>query len=631
MHCRRRLSVAVVAAVTAALSLPSFSSAGSYETAACRASASQTSNVGWSAFDTRPESLSVANGCAPGSAIYAGLTSRDIVLAPTDALAGDQAGWQFTAPSGTTIAAVAYDAYTHIKYDEDWTVGLRVTGGPLAGQYDDCHVPVGVEACTTGIAGGGSPRTRSSLGASKLEFGAWCEPINGNVGCSVGDTNMDAVLYAATVTLNDPTAPTASPPTGAAITSGAWTRGTTSIGVSGSDGQLGVRRLLLARDNGNVLVDTYDLTCTADPVPCPLGTQGHTFSVDTTSLPDGVQSLVGRSTDGADNVTDSTSVTLRVDNTAPGAPAAAGDSSWSQAFDGTVEVPIGTESDRAPIATVEIERCDPGVGAGACTLEGASAGAPGATQSLGVSGLDEGVTTLRARLVDAAGNVGAFSAPVALRRDRTAPTLTIAGSSDPVKEGDPLVPPPTTTTDGGGSGGATISHEVSANGGSFVPLTTQRARVGETYRFRARATDAAGNSSDWVLAQGERPTTPRPPVTTPPPTTSTTPTTTATGPGSTPAPTVPGAARITVLTARRLVDGRARIVLRGTTTGAARTVRVRLLVGRRTIIRTVRVTRSRWSLTLLTRTRGTRAAATVTVPGSSARAARRSIRISRAR
>ncbi len=500
--------------------LPPAAGAGTYDVAACRSSPGQTGAGGWTSANPRPVAIEVGNGCAPGAATHAGLFARDILYTVEDARANEFFGWRFTAPPGTTVAAIDYDAFTHIQYDEDWTVGLRVADGPGAGQYDDCHVPFGTEDCTTGSARRRCPaHPRAAWRATALAFGAWCEPLPGNSVCSAGNENMDAVLYAATVTLNDPTPPSASPPTATAITNAAWVRGTTPIGVAGSDGQLGVRRLLLARDGGNLLVDYHSLACTADPVPCPLGQQSHSFDVDTTTFPDGPQTIVGRATDGASNVTDSTGVTLRVDNTPPEAPAAASDAQWSQSTDGSLDVPVGAEQNRAPITTVRVSRCPPG--GGACTLSDVPAGTPGTTQTIPITSLPEGETTVRAALIDAAGNVGTQSTPVSLRRDRTPPDLSVEGTSAPIAEGDPIPAPPTTARDPL-SGVQAITHEIAINGGPFTALTTQRARAGETYRFRARAQDTAGNVSPWVLADGERATVaasaPGGPAPAPPPT-----------------------------------------------------------------------------------------------------------------
>lgn len=92
------------------------------------------------------------------------------------------------------------------------------------------------------------------------------------------------------------------------------------------------------------------------------------------------------------------------------------------------------------------------------------------------------------------------SAPVAVKVDCTAPIVSVASGATTREEGSVLtadiaVSDPT-------SGVASSSTEVSVDGGTWIAVANGLAvEAGRTYRFRARATDVAGNASAWAYSE----------------------------------------------------------------------------------------------------------------------------------
>jgi hypothetical protein len=155
---------------------------------------------------------------------------------------------------------------------------------------------------------------------------------------------------------------------------------------------------------------------------------------------------------------------------------------------------VATESDRAPIVAADVEQCGASAGCATTRLPG---GAFGATINHALTTLNEGETTVRVRHVDGAGNVGAWSGAATLRRDRTAPAVSFWPVPGEVAKGEAIAF--YASASDAGAGHASVESQYQVDGGAWVPYDgAVTAAAGRTYRFRARATDAAGNRSDWA-------------------------------------------------------------------------------------------------------------------------------------
>jgi hypothetical protein len=236
--------------------------------------------------------------------------------------------------------------------------------------------------------------------------------------------------------------------------------------------------------------------------PCE-GTRGVNGALTTTiTIPagdgrlDGTGELVATAQDTGGTSVVSSALSVKVDTTAPSPPGVSGDPAWSAAQAGVVASTVAAESDRAPIVAADVERCGASTG---CVTSRVAGGAFGATLDHALPALEEGATTLRVRHIDGAGNVGAWSGPVTLRRDRTAPAVTFWPVPGEVAKGNQLAFYASATD--AGAGQARVDSEYQVDGGAWLPYDGPlTAAAGRTYRFRARATDAAGNRSEWVMS-----------------------------------------------------------------------------------------------------------------------------------
>lgn len=298
------------------------------------------------------------------------------------------------------------------------------------------------------------------------------------------------------------------------------------------------------------------------------GTQA--LDVDTTTLEDGSRTVRLVVRDAAGNEEDS-DLAVKVDNAAPAAPAVVADGAWSAAADATWTWEVASETDRAPIVGIDVERCLLG---GSCEVEalpGAAFGAPITyTRALG-----EGETTVRVRHRDQAGNVGNWSVPRVARRDGSAPSVSLSVARTEVAPGETVEP--TVTSSDALSGVTVVEKQVRRSGGDWESLNGPvSGSDGATFVFRARATDAAGNLSAWVESPGVKVVAPA--LVTPFPT-----------PAPTAGPTPPAVIRKTVRLVRltaRLASGR--IVVTGRLAPTSATGKVQFRVGKKVLRARVR-------------------------------------------
>ena len=145
---------------------------------------------------------------------------------------------------------------------------------------------------------------------------------------------------------------------------------------------------------------------------------------DTTTLPEGTQSLAVRAQDPAGNIGDSPAVTARIDNTPPGRVdvGVEGGEAWRNRNDFAVAWVNPAEPDRAPIAAAGYTLCS--VSDGSC-IRGEHAGTDIAR--FGVAVPAPGEWTLSVWRRDAAGNENedTASVPVTLRYDPEPPTARL--------------------------------------------------------------------------------------------------------------------------------------------------------------------------------------------------------------
>lgn len=343
----------------AILFFPVTARAATYDVLACGAAPGNVA-PSWSVTNSTPTKLQSSNGCGAGGT-YGGLTARDVLGVPSAGNAASGVYWSFQAPTGTTLASVTYDRLLASRGDSGWLPQLRNAVGAA---LEDCSdAPVGSDTCTLGTRGGGSYVAIDAGGTSRLDFGLWCP-----TGCGQGFTlhGGEAALYRARVTVNDPTAPTASALSGP-VTSGGWVRGVLAVAFTGSDGQSGVKTLRLVVDGSPVagaVAQSCDYTQT---VPCPLGPVAFDGILDTTSLTDGEHVVRGQALDASEAVGQSAPVTVRVDNGVPVSPRLAAESVVATSARRTVLVTPAPADSGSPVVARRLRVCP--AGGGACVVE----------------------------------------------------------------------------------------------------------------------------------------------------------------------------------------------------------------------------------------------------------------------
>jgi hypothetical protein len=208
-------------------------------------------------------------------------------------------------------------------------------------------------------------------------------------------------LYAADVSLNDPSAPTLTGgPSGPLWRPDGYHRGTETASYGGSD-NTGISEAAWFIDGRQQTQDRgacdYSL-----PVPCPNMAPDTPHAVNMTAFRDGQHQLQAVVKDAAGNQGTAGPINFNVDNTSPGAPrglsaAPAGGGNFTVAWTNPGE-------QFAPIAKAHYQFCPVGPGAGACQVE-QTAGGDNISSIGGLRLPGPQTWSLTVWLEDAAGNV----------------------------------------------------------------------------------------------------------------------------------------------------------------------------------------------------------------------------------
>jgi len=356
-------------------------------------------------------------------------------------------------------------------------------------------------------AGWPRPRTYEVPGASSIVQRVICVGAKGTPFCSSRGRNYIRT-FKASATVVDVSRPLVRIRQDNPFTLGRWVRGLQTVNYAAAD-NVGVK---VARAVvGGVLRGEQKRLCNyAQRIPCPNGPGAVT--VNTTPLPEGSQPLAVLGLDSADNVGASSPVTVRIDNTAPGAVHVVleGGAGWrnQNGFDLLWSNP--SEGDRAPIVASHYRLCP--AGGGGCVNDSRS--------GTGIMGLDAvpvpapGEWQLRMWRQDAAGNQEPANAsvPVVLRFDPEPPQLGF--EETPATDPTLVAVQVTDKFSGLASGQIELSREGS---GTWQVLTTQQhgsrllARIDDArlpagnYLLRATARDQASNLSSTDTRLDGRP------------------------------------------------------------------------------------------------------------------------------
>jgi len=314
-------------------------------------------------------------------------------------IAGEKAEMRFTAPVGTTIAAVTIKRDLGLRSD-----GYYVYGRTNYSELETCSRPGGEWGC--GVGGYGAGYTAfTGLNASYVAWGFECG-ANTFPSCTTGSTLHQAWahLYAATVTLTDNQAPTGVS-AGGSVTTGGWKGGTVAGTISGSD-NLGIRNVRWYADD--VLVSTSaDRACDySTTVPCS-DASNVSYALDTTGLADGTRQIRAAVVDPAGNEATGAAFDVLVDNTAPAAPSGLSVTGGGSSTAISMAFSAPAADGGAPYTGSRWQACSGGTcSSGSGTTSGASGNLPNATGSY----------TVKVWLVDEAGNASAANSASATVR-----------------------------------------------------------------------------------------------------------------------------------------------------------------------------------------------------------------------
>ena len=197
--------------------------------------------------------------------------------------AGVGGGWRFDAPSGTAISSVFLNGT--MQAGNGWQAAIY-TEGP------NSHTLEGCPGATCPGASKGLNTTYDGQGASAVTTRVRCG-LSG--GCPNTGLNGQIIIYAASVTLVDGTAPSVAVVGGSVF--GGWVRGTRDVTVNAVD-NTGVADTTIAVDG--VTQGQIARTCDySQRVPCPSGVTG--YPLPTTLFADGPHQVTASATDASGN------------------------------------------------------------------------------------------------------------------------------------------------------------------------------------------------------------------------------------------------------------------------------------------------------------------------------------------
>lgn len=480
----KTLAPIIVVLAAAALVQPTPAiAAGTYQVKACNSAPGAVNNSWtWATNDpSQPSHYAEHVSCpyllSTGTKAdqESGLSSTDALGLSNGATPGTSAGWTFTAPPSTSIAAITYERYIGHVFDgfNDWSPALRADGTIIPGEtcLDN---PEDGETCSVGgpPGTGVEPVTITGLSAHELSLGIVCQaPAEDE--CVTGATQHDvwATMYGASVTIADPTPPGLSAPSGELWgpgQAGGFHKGSENVTVSASDAGGGVASILLSADGHPVA--SYSAPCNYTfAQPCPSSTGAQTITLPTTLLSDGPHTLTLVATDAAGNQSQTSTEEIAVENNPPPPPAsltATPTHAGGSTFTATWSDPQGQ---LAPITGALYQVC-PASGLGACSTPTSAPAAGPAT----VTVPGDGSWSIAVWLTNAAGNATPANAA------RT----TV------------LVPPTSTGGSSGTSTAAKIHVSETLHGRDLVVVVsgpeTGKVRVGFTGRLAGR-TVASGS------------------------------------------------------------------------------------------------------------------------------------------
>ncbi len=390
-----------------ALGRPADALAGSYWVHGCDSAGGAQSS--WGGFSTTSAYQDTVT-CPTNGNAHNGITTS-VIDSGLVGLYAD-AGWQASAPYGTTLSAVNLTfAFPWYPSTPDFSFGLNANNQLMF----ECgrNFP----ACQ----GSGSSLLTLSLpsGTTALTTFVSCQHAGG---CNTNtDGGFAVAVQSADVQVTDDTLPVLTHGQGL-WANGGWVSGSQPVSFDASDNS-GIQDARIEIDPGpgnygNPIDQPHHCDYSLMG-PCP--EQGASGIIDTTRYSDGPHVLNIAAEDAAGNWA-STYKTIYISNMSPPAPQTLnviGGQGWRQtnSFDLVWQTPAS--ADQAPLADLDFHVCN--VQTGACRDWQQPVTSQSQSELDGVSTQGNADETWQVALQDAAGNVGPYSNAIHLRYDGTVP------------------------------------------------------------------------------------------------------------------------------------------------------------------------------------------------------------------
>jgi hypothetical protein len=404
---RTAVSVAAAAAAAAGVGVSS-AEAATYDVVACSTDARATprpsvagTDDAWTTETNDDTHLELIRHCPPAAESELDGMLVQTKLNSSLARLGSFAQWRFDTPAGTSVTRLRL--WREIgKQENDWQLYTRAADGRRLGgtagasiNDSDCDRTPDVFTCQVGSPGSAAADW-TGLSTTGVRVGIQCLVAS----CLTGAMMPEAwtAIYGAIVTVDDPTAPTASGAGGSLLTD-TYMRGNATATLNSASDVTGIRAVQV-KEGGTLLAQTQRTCDYSRRVPCTeLATPGS-VTVATSGMSDGQHTIQVGATDAAGNFGSATSQQITVDNHAPAAPTP------TSPLQQTVSSPTATVAWQAPGAQVapvtkaHITVCGPRTCHSTTPPTGTNDGA--ATVSL-ADGF--GLYSVLVSLEDAAGNV----------------------------------------------------------------------------------------------------------------------------------------------------------------------------------------------------------------------------------
>jgi hypothetical protein len=491
---RRLAPCLVLAALLLALLAPAHAEAGEYTIATCQANGAFESGA-FEVFATR--GMKWRRACNPLGPGLRGLVTANVAGSGQVAV-GAQSGFVLEAPPETTFQMLRWSGAAHRR---DCRYALQLYAVKPEGATEairDVRADHGCPRREKEAQASSWPRPSSYElgGATRIVQRAICVGAPKADFCSAKGQNYIETLVAE-ATVVDPTPPSVSVVADGPLPQGEWVRGTQAVGYEASD-NTGIKEVR-AYVGGTQPESASQVCDYSQRVPCP-DASGQ-IAIETTKLPEGTQQLHLAAEDASGNIGESAPVTVKIDNTAPGAVPVAveGGEGWRSrdGFDLVWANP--PEPDRAPITTATYRLCR--VGGSECSTGTVGGEGVSAIQDLTVPA--PGEWEVRMWRTDAAGNVQPENAslPVRLRYDPEPPKLGFEEQDvgDPTRVSAQVSDPISGVAGGGielsraGSGiWQALPTTLEAEAHLVTRIDDAALPAGE-YELRADASDRAGN------------------------------------------------------------------------------------------------------------------------------------------